>query len=624
MVGIMLYSRLSVSQLTVGFNEMLAFDRYMDILTPRLRFFRMEFRLEQPILDHPIERNEDGIAPEIKRVLDRHIVDMRPNAEGNRELIKTMGNAPIGVREAFIDRPHPPMAIENVTLESGKGKVLIGQNGAGKSTLFDALMDRDAFLDTRAGTGAFTYGKPTHAKNSLRISRLDQEEIFKGIGTHTAQEVLHEASEYFKNQFTIDWEDPDATEENIKNQTVHNRIDAMMHQIISLFEMEEFMETDVEHLSGGERTKLALFMVLLSEPDVLLLDEPTNHLDLESISKLTALFNEYKKAGVAILSASHVNWFLEDAGRDGVVEIQWDEAGRVVKESNSPYEKYVKNPEREKTPIIDGEIEWLQPGYGYKNGETVIESPEQFSIPDSPLTNVSLPNMHGGDLIMVSGNNGTGKTKLMETIVHTKKDGLPKKQKGVQIAYLPQFWPQEVARGSLSSFFGWVKEQTSPHSRGSSMHDEQPPRQLFLKLARNLKFGGAMTFGEDWMKKPFHTFSGGEQRLLWFLAVSSMQNVDVLMLDEPTNHMDRSLQEKVTAAIQRFPGAVVLSTHDRTLISNLTDSGKAVQGIKRNPINLVFEKKKGITTIQNSKENPVEYMNARVEQARKQARKLKI
>lgn len=569
------------------------------------------------------EESAERIPELMKEVLDAHIVDIEPGAGGKRELVKSMGNASLGAREVSVDRPIPALRIKSATLRPGESKVLIGPNGAGKSTFFDAFMDRGAHIGSEHG--AAMVGKSVHAREKLRIARLDQEELLDKLNKFTCNEVLENTSEYFKAQFPIDWENADLIEENIENQKVHARIETFKSKVLRLFDMNDFLDTRVEHLSGGERTKVALCIVLLSEPDVLFLDEPTNHLDLQSISKLTALFEQYNRAGVAILSASHVPWFLNDASKDGVLDISWGKGERVLNESKSPYDRFIKNRSRGVVPMIQGEIGWQQADYEHKRGQTVIDFPETFTIPDSPLKNVSLPSIQGGNLVVISGNNGTGKTKLMETLVFNRRDELPKKQKGVQIAYLPQFWPEAIARGTLGDFFSWVKDTATPHEKGSAYHPESPASKLFIKRARELEFGGkSKNIGESWLRQPFKNFSGGEQRLLWFLAASTLRNLDMIVLDEPTNHMDQFSQKKVLRTIQTFPGAVVLSSHDRDLMHSLSDGGGATLGQVRYPVHVVLEKRKGVTTAKKTDESLKEYTDRIIREVKSKTRNIRV
>jgi ATP-binding cassette, subfamily F, member 3 len=575
-------------------------------------------------IQHNIESvaERSNIAPEVVTTLERHIAELPIGKTGRNELCQGMGGATYGIKEVSITRTDPPIEIGSAVIQPGTSKVLIGPNGAGKSTIFDAIMERDdAHMDDRMGRGAITVGKPIHIREHCRVSRLDQEELLGSMGGSSTKHIVAQAVEHFKSAFPVDWNTSDY-EDSVQNQEAQDRIDELSKNIVKFFEMENFLERSVEELSGGERTKLALFMVLASEPDLLLFDEPTNHLDLGSIAKLSALFEKYQSAGVGIVSASHVSWFLEEVSKDGVFEIQWNQDGRRLVESNTSYEKYVKNPNREQPPIIDGDIKWLQEAYSYKQGTEVINVPlEKFSISDSPLTQVSMPNITGGELVVISGNNGTGKTKLLETIVGNKGQDTPCLGEGVRAAYLPQFWPEEVTKGTVEDFFDWIKEGASPRSTGSAIHPEKPPKKCFVELIKSLHFGGTSRIGESWLKRPLSKFSGGEQRLLWLIAVSSLRDVDVLVLDEPTNHMDSTLQEKVASAMQSFPGAVILSTHDRTLLSALTDR---TSSNNRTPTHIILTRTGDTTEITKSSEDPTKYVDRIMGEARQEAKKFKI
>src|SRR3989344_6950435 len=126
----------------------------------------------------------------IRRILQRHVVDLPMEELGRRELIKQMTGASLGVKSVSVDRAHPVIDIESVVLAPGRKKVLMGPNGSGKSTLFDAFMERDAFFNMKSGAGASVVGKPVHLRERTRIARLDQEEILGEINDVPVGEVL--------------------------------------------------------------------------------------------------------------------------------------------------------------------------------------------------------------------------------------------------------------------------------------------------------------------------------------------------------------------------------------------------------------------------------------------------
>jgi len=566
----------------------------------------------------PKESESEEQIESFLRNLAEHSVDKEPTVPKTEKQKKLTGNS-YAAEDVLIERCSPAIEIEKIVLEPGKSIVLIGPNGSGKSTVFDAVMEiRNAHMNTREGKGAILYGKPVHNREKLRISRLNQEEILGHIKDLQAQTALDIAESEAKQDFPVKWEDPDLVEQNIENDEARHRIEKLRSQIIKLFDMEEFMQRKVKDLSGGERTKLTLFMELLSEPDVLLLDEPTNHLDLESIAKLTGLFKVYQNAGVSILSVSHVNWFLEDAGRQGVIEIQMDKDTRKAVSSKSSYKKYIKNKARPEMTIVEGDIQWK--AEQVKQGNIISPVTDKISIPNSPLQDFEIDALNGGDVWVLSGNNGTGKTKLMEAMADRKK-GLKSfnRSKGVNVAYMPQFWPREIAEGTLEDFFYWIKDQINPHSDIVAKN--------LTNAARKIGFGSrglTKKIDRSFLQMPLNSLSGGEQRLMWFLATSAFREVDVMMLDEPTNHMDKNLQEKITKAIQAFPGAVVLSTHDMQLIEEIsTDVGKKAAATFE-PRNYVLEKENGVTSIRQSKQSPAEYMKDRLKNARAEAKRFKV
>jgi ATPase subunit of ABC transporter with duplicated ATPase domains len=257
---------------------------------------------------------------------------------------------------------------------------------------------------------------------------------------------------------------------------------------------------------------------------------------------------------------------------------------------------------------MTGAITWPSQGAEKKVTSPFLSDPS-FSVPDSPLHNVDLPSVSSGDLTMFSGKNGTGKTKMMEAMAdpHSK---FIRREKGTQVAYLPQFWPESVATGTVENFFLWVKERVNRHSDKTA--------ERFKKELRQVGFGSGT---RDVLKEPLSSFSGGEQRLLWFVAASIFEGTNVLILDEPSNHMDEATMRSVLKAIQDFPGSVILSTHDLRLMEELEKfSGKSRTGVH----NVVFMRDGDDAVLVKSEESPLEYARAVFEQGRKKAGRVKV
>jgi ATP-binding cassette subfamily F protein 3 len=551
------------------------------------------------------EQNEQN-ERRLLKYLEDHIVDLNPHFEGNEKDKQSISNACFGVVKGKISRPEPPLEIEKLLLKQGGCVALVGKNGSGKSTLLDGIMDgRNHAHFTE---GSHLYAEGVHATGKLRIARLNQEELFSSIATMDVQDVLRIAIEKSKSDFLIDWENMDKYDSNLRNQEAHQRIEELLGKMRDLFEIDIFESRKVEELSGGERTKLALAVLLASEPDVLLLDEPTNHLDLESIAKLVGLFKIYNNAGVSIVSASHVEWFLNKAGKDGVIELSLDEEGRHVTQSASPYTDYIKK--ERKNGLLRSPIEWDK-SYNYRfNGTTLFNTDETTTLSNSPIKEVALPTFIGGEITILSGKNGTGKTRLMNEMVNKRSQFL-RKENGLQIAYLPQFWPEQVAKGSLEDFFGWVKESTNPHSIKTA--------EAFRREVQKV---GLRTDSSKLLSTPFTSFSGGEQRFLWFIAVSIIEGTDVLILDEPTNHMDIASVSLIAKAIQSFPGGAILSTHDLRLMEQL---GGTKEANLRGVTNIIFERdEQGLTTVEASPTSPLFYAYEVIKEAESVAGRVQL
>lgn len=549
------------------------------------------------INDHESSSAEQELKERLKSLIDRHVVKVPIgwNGEAGEKI-----NEPFAVVDGVVERCNPPLRMERVILEKGRVKVLIGPNGAGKSTFFDAIMQRDnAFFDQ----GSYGYDKGFHTSEELRIARLDQEEVLEGLQGVEVSRVLELILEQAKEDFEEDWTDDSKYEQNMSAIEAKQRMDEVLSRYVKLFEIDRFMDRTVEGLSGGERTKLALMTVLLAEPDILLLDEPTNHLDIESIAKLIGVFDAYKSAGASIIAVSHVDWFLKMAGNEGTISLTVSDKERCAQDSSSPYEKFVRG--TDSRPLMTGGIEWRYREKPPKQQPFIIGS-GVMTVENSPIKDTLIPNISGTEITVLTGKNGTGKTRFMEALVN-KGSGV-KWESGLQLGYLPQIWPEEVLDGSFEDFWNWVKEGTNKHTDIAFSR--------FTKLLRDVEFS---SMSKDIHRKKFKEFSGGEQRLLWFLAQSLFDGTDMLVLDEPTNHMDEKSVRIIVDALRKFQGGVVLSTHDLRLMEALDeDAGKNRQDVRNMLFSSDDERRTIIKEVQIS---PIYQAQETIKRARKEGRR---
>ncbi len=502
------------------------------------------------------------VSPEVAALLDEHVIEIESGSHGRRRGNRRGGM--ISLQDVQAERGVLTIDIPQMSLPSGSMVVLVGKNGVGKTTFLDALMGiRGAGINTNAGSGVFDIGDPVHAdRPGTRISRLNQEELLRPIADVSVRRVVREVAKHCHRQFDVpddDWLDGDKYDSSVRKVSAQQRIETLCGKVVVEFRIDDFLERRVCELSGGERTKLSLLLMLLSEPDIALFDEPTNHLDVTSIAKLTGVFQTYRDAGVLMVSVSHVPTFLRQAGRDQTVVIVRESQNRSrLKAHRSAFAKVGRHLEANPTGIE--RIDWCDEARVIDGA--LLSDLRGVTVRDSPLRNISFPGPHCHQVVALVGENGTGKTKLMEHLVH---DRALRATQGVNIAYLPQFWPEQITASQLTvdGFFEQVRAQTVRYLDPEKLSQA---RNRFLSKLRGTAFSGRT--------RPLSSLSGGEQRLLWFLVVAAIPAVDMLVLDEPTNHMDERMRAIVADAIKAFTrqGAVLVSTHDLDLLRSLEQS----------------------------------------------------
>jgi ATP-binding cassette, subfamily F, member 3 len=353
--------------------------------------------------------------------------------------------------------------------------------------------------------------------------------------------------------------------------------------------------------SGGELTRASLARALAGEPDLLLLDEPTNHLDVDSIEWL-----ERELAGLdaAVVVVAHDRWFLE-AVTNATLELElgratyflgpwhvWrhEKAQRAlhaqktadrISEDIERLERFVarfrykkakaKQAQAKLTQISRLEKEHAQAaadhalltrenrrlGFEFidppRSGRLVLElEGETVSINGHHLLDdVSLA-LERGDHVGLVGPNGSGKTTLLEAIV----GGRYRLGHGVKV-------------GSFS------QHGTELDERGSALECAMRMTKLNRPEAQSL-LGRFLFSGWDAHEKPVTALSGGERRRLG-LAVLVASGANFLVLDEPTNHLDLASREALEAALEAFPGTILLVTHDRALLDAVAHRTAAVE-----------------------------------------------
>jgi ATP-binding cassette subfamily F protein 3 len=482
-------------------------------------------------------------------------------------------------------------------LERRERLALSGRNGAGKTTLLRLLAG-----ETRLDGGELAFAKGT------RIALHDQRPPLEaGLTLReyvlTGARVLVAAEEELRRLEQA----MAAGAHDRKTLGAYSRAQARLEHaggygwrdranglVRGLGFSDPDLDRRLETFSGGELTRASLARALAGDPDLLLLDEPTNHLDVTSLEWLE---RELSSLDAACIIVAHDRWFLE-ATATAVLELEagaatffpgkwhvWRKekaarelalaktAGRQAEEL-ARLERFVgrfrygtkARQAQSKLKRIDRiQKERVGPSGGpgrslaFRFAEPKRSGRDVLVVEDATvsagskklLSGVSLA-LERGDHVALVGPNGSGKTTLLEEIVA----GRHTLGYGVEVGYFSQ---HEVELDERGSVLDCVQSSTGL---------TRPKAQALL--------GQFLFSGWEAHEKPVDVLSGGERRRL-ALAILVASGVNFLVLDEPTNHLDLESREALEAALEAFPGTVLLVSHDRALLDAVAQRIAAVE-----------------------------------------------
>ena len=485
---------------------------------------------------------------------------------------------------------------------------IIGLNGAGKSTLMKIIAGLD---NDYQGEVVFSPGysvgylpQDPHLDDNKTVKEIVQEGVQNVVDALAEYEEINQKfglPEYYENEDKMNALFARQGElQDILDATDAWNLDSRLERAMDALRLPP-ADWKAEHLSGGERRRVALCRLLLQKPDVLLLDEPTNHLDAESIDWLEQHLNQYEGTVIAV---THDRYFLDDVA-GWILELDRGEGIPWKGNYSSWLEQKSKRMEQEekvaskRRKTLERELEWVRMApkarqakgkarlnsYDKLLNEDVKEKEQKLEIfiPNGPRLGNKVIEAHGvskafGDKVLyknldftlppagivgVIGPNGVGKTPLFRLIMgfDTPDSGTFEMGETVKLAYVDQ---QHTDIDPDKS----VYEVISGGSELMRMGGRDINARAYLS---RFNFAGAD------QEKKCGVLSGGERNRLQ-LALALKQEGNVLLLDEPTNDIDVNTLRALEEGLEAFAGCAVVISHDRWFLDRICTHILAFEG----------------------------------------------
>lgn len=484
----------------------------------------------------------------------------------------------------------------------GKEKIaIVGRNGSGKSTLLKALINNE-LLSEGVGIDKFSIYKES-VKEIGYLKQID----FEDDNITMLDEILKVYKEIIdlekKMESLVIKMQTNSSEELAKEYSkTHDK-----YQLLDGYTYKKEYETainkfgfsvddkykKISEFSGGQRTKIAFIKLLLSKPDILLLDEPTNHLDINTIEWLEGYLKNYSKS---VIIVSHDRMFLNRIV-DKIYEIEYgtitEYSGNYEffeKQKRINYERQLKDFEFQQKEIkrlndiadrfrfkpskakmalsklkqVERMVKIEEPNkYDLKSFKTNFEIKQESGNNVLVVENLEIGynntlskcsfNLYKGQKLGIIGSNGTGKSTLLKTLIGNINpiSGTYQFGHNVQIGYFDQ---QMLGLNNEKTVF-------------DDFYDDFP--ELTVTEVRN-SLGAFMFSGEDVFKK-LKMLSGGEKVRL-SLSKILKKSPNLLILDEPTNHMDIVGKESLENMLKSYTGTLIFISHDRFFVNKIADS----------------------------------------------------
>ncbi len=505
-----------------------------------------------------------------------------------------------------VGRVHPPdhQVLRDISLGFYYGAKIgvLGLNGAGKSTLLRIMagVDQD-YVGEIAMSKGYTVGFLEQEP------QLDESRTVIEVIREAVQPIVDLLARY--EQVNAKFSEPDAdfdalVAEQAKLQEALDKVDAWNLDAHLELAMEALRcppgDTPVKVLSGGERRRVALTRLLLTEPDILLLDEPTNHLDAESVAWLEQHLRDYKGTVIAV---THDRYFLDNVAGwilelDRGYGIPWKGNYSSWLEQKQEQLRREEKSESKRQKTLERELEWIrmspkarqskgqarvnayerllsqeveryrgeQEIYlppGPRLGEVVIEFDKvRKSFGERLILDDFSATIPPGAIVGVIGPNGAGKTTLIRMIVGDEQPNSGSITIGETVAW---------AYADQSRTLDPEKTVYEEISQGAEL------LELGNRKVNARAYCSSFNFNGSDQQKKVGVLSGGERNRV-HLAKTLTEGANVLLLDEPTNDLDINTLRALEDALENFAGTAVIVSHDRWFLDRICTHILAFEG----------------------------------------------
>jgi ATP-binding cassette ChvD family protein len=480
---------------------------------------------------------------------------------------------------------------------------VLGLNGAGKSTLLHIISG-----DDKEFIGDLAFAKGYSVGLLDQEPKLDENKTVKQVVEEAVLPIINLLHEY--EDINGRFSDPNANFDSLINQqtAIQEKLDKL-----DAWNLDNKLEiamdalrcppedTSVSVISGGERRRVALCRLLLTEPDILLLDEPTNHLDAESVEWLEHHLKQYRGTVIAV---THDRYFLDNVAEwilelDRGYGIPWRGNYSSWLEQKKERLEHEEKSESKRQKTLERELEWIHmsPKARQAKGKARVTAYEnllsqefeqrrenlEIYIPPGPRLGNRVIELDGvsksygdkllidhlslsippGSIVGIIGPNGAGKTTLLKLITGREKpdEGQILTGETVQLAYVDQ------SRDSLNDD-NTVWEEISAGEEMLVLGNRQRSSRAYV---------ASFNFHGTDQQKKVGSLSGGERNRV-HLAKILTRGANVIMLDEPTNDLDVNTLRALEEAIDNFAGCAIIVSHDRWFLDRVATHILAFEG----------------------------------------------